>query len=93
MKRPGEPLNARRYKCFEPKKGMEATISMLRIQKFAIAHSFHSSLSHTSHLLRSAGVALLTIGLFAVSGCSSGSSVSDIKVLPGHLQRREWNAT
>jgi hypothetical protein len=82
MRRPGEPLTVRKYKCFEQKKVMEATISMRSIQKIVIAHSFHSSLSHTSHLLRSAGVALLTIGLLAVSGCSSGSSVSDIKVGP-----------
>jgi len=47
---------------------------MRRVKTIAIAHSFHS--------VRSAGVALLTICLLAVSGCSSGSSVSDIKVGP-----------
>ena len=74
MKRPGEPLTVRTYKCTEQKKVMEAPISMRRIQTIVIANSFHS--------LRSVGVALLTISLLAVSGCSSGSSVSDIKVGP-----------
>jgi hypothetical protein len=62
------------YKCSEPKKVMEAPISMRRMKTIAISNSFHS--------LRSVGVALLAIGLLAVSGCSSSSSVSDIKVGP-----------
>jgi len=75
MRRPGEPLlMVRKHKCTEQKKVMEAPISMRRIQTIVIANSFHS--------LRSVGVALLTISLLAVSGCSSGSSVSDIKVGP-----------
>jgi hypothetical protein len=75
MRRPSEPpLAVRKYKCSKHKKVMEAPISMRRIQTIAVAHSFRS--------LRSMGVALLTIGLLAVSGCSSGSSISNIKVLP-----------
>lgn len=73
MRRPGELLAVRTYKCTETKKKvMEASISMRRIQTITVAHTFHS--------LSLAGCALLAIGLLAVSGCSSGTSVSNIKV-------------
>jgi hypothetical protein len=75
VRRPSEsPLTVHKFKCSEQEKVMEAPISMRRMKKIAIAHSFHS--------LRSVGVALLTICLLAVSGCTAGSSSSDIKVGP-----------
>ena len=70
MRKPGrEPLIGHKYKCSEQRKVMEASTSM-RLRNNA--HSFRS--------LGFAGFALLTISLLAVSGCSSGSSVSNIKV-------------
>ena len=68
------PLAICRYKRSEQQKEMEAPISMRRAKTLAAAYSLR--------LLSSAGIALLTISLLAVSGCSSGSSISNIQVGP-----------
>lgn len=53
---------------------MEAPTRMSSLEKIAVAHLFR--------WFGSAGFSLLTMGLLAVSGCASGSSVSNIQVGP-----------
>jgi len=76
MKKPNvQPLAGYRYKCSKQRKATEALILVRpHTTKAAAKRSFGS--------IGLAGFAGLTIGLLAVSGCASGSSVSNIQVQP-----------